>query len=186
MKKLFIIVKKLQRFLLGADYRGGQTTVFVQEEGIEENTTPEAKSDSVGTLANDIIALLEEQQIYKSPKLDLKALSGQLKTPAYLVTRAINERLGVNFNDLINRYRVEEVKLLMKGDECKKFTLLSLAFDAGFSSKTTFNTVFKKFTGYTPSSYRDQHCFALECDQRHAYSRSSRGIRVSSGVSYTN
>ena len=155
---MFFIFTKIQQFLTGPNSPSNQGIFCYNEEVAEERPCTE----SVATLVDQIVQLLEEQQIYKFPGLDLNALSERLKAPAYMVTRAINEGLGVNFYDLINRYRVEEVKSLLKNSNCKKFTLLAVAFDAGFSSKTTFNTVFKKMTGLTPSSYRDQHCFEAE------------------------
>ena len=178
MKKLFIILNKLQRLLAGSNPRSGHKVICYQEEGVQEKTSSGVNSENVATLVDEIVRLLEEQQIFKSPELDLKRLSERLKTPAYLVTRAINEGLGVNFNDLINRYRVEEVKSLLKADHCKRFTLLAVAFDAGFSSKTTFNTVFKKMTGLTPSSYRDQHCL----DAASARNQSSGDIKRTKAI----
>jgi len=167
MKKLIFIFTRLQWLLAGTNSRRHQTVICYREDAILERPCPEANSENVASLVDKIVSLLEEHQVYKSPDLNLKALSKRLNTPAYLVTRAINEGLGVNFYDLINRYRVEEVKSLLKTNYCKRFTLLSVAFDAGFSSKTTFNTVFKKMTGLTPSSYRDQHGFNFEAKGTH-------------------
>ena len=159
MKKMFLFfANKLQKLVRGRKFLNDNEAVLPNEEGCQGAGSSGVLSESIAALAKEIIQLLEVQQIYKFPQLDLKSLSERLKTPAYLVTRAINEGLGVNFCDLINLYRVEEVKSLLKSHDCKRFTLLAVAFDAGFSSKTTFNTVFKKVTGLTPSSYRDQHC----------------------------
>ncbi|MFA8436978.1 MAG: helix-turn-helix domain-containing protein, partial [Marinifilaceae bacterium] len=66
----------------------------------------------------------------------------------------INQGHGLNFNDYINQFRVEEFKRLLQDPQFSKETLLAVAFEAGFNSKTTFNTAFKKFTGMTPSEYR--------------------------------
>ena len=160
MKKLILFFKnKFHRFLAGSNFGNGSRLVCHRDESVPASVCSRVNSENLVALVDEIIDLLEVQQIYKSSNLDLKIFSERLKTPAYLVTRAINEGLGVNFYDLINRYRVEEVKALLKSHDCKRFTLLAVAFDAGFSSKTTFNTVFKKATGLTPSSYRDQHCF---------------------------
>ena len=76
--------------------------------------------------------------------------------PTYLVSQAINEGLKRNFYDLINGYRVEEAKQLLVDSKNMNFTILSIGFEAGFNSKTTFNTVFKKFTGSTPTEYREK------------------------------
>jgi AraC-like DNA-binding protein len=66
----------------------------------------------------------------------------------------MNEVLGVNFYDLVNKYRVEEAKQLLTDPRYDRYTILRVASDAGFNSKTTFNAVFRKFTGVTPSYYR--------------------------------
>ena len=68
---------------------------------------------------------------------------------------AINEGLKKNFYDLVNGYRVEEAKRLLVDPNSNNYTVLSIGFEAGFNSKTTFNTVFKKFTGLTPTAYRE-------------------------------
>ena len=60
-----------------------------------------------------------------------------------------------NFFDYVNNYRVEEFKKLVNDPAKKDDKLIFLAYDAGFNSKSTFNTAFKKFTGQTPSDYRN-------------------------------
>jgi len=63
--------------------------------------------------------------------------------------------LKKSFYDVINSYRVEEAKRLLLDEKNRNYTILSVGFEAGFNSKTTFNPVFKKFTGVTPTEYRD-------------------------------
>jgi AraC-like DNA-binding protein len=70
------------------------------------------------------------------------------------VSQAINDGMKKNFYDLVNSYRVEEAKRLLMDEKNNNFTILSVGFEAGFNSKTTFNTVFKKFTGLTPTEFR--------------------------------
>jgi AraC-like DNA-binding protein len=65
--------------------------------------------------------------------------------------------LNKTFYDLVNGYRVEEAKRLLLDPKSKNNKILAIAFDSGFNSKTTFNTVFKKFTGFTPSDFKEQH-----------------------------
>lgn len=134
---------------------------LMKRSGVEcgiDQTEAHSKTETpvIDALVTRITCLLEEHHIYKCPDLDLKKLSERVEVPAYRVTRAINEGLGVNFYDLINRYRVEAVKSMLMSDAHERFTLVSVAYDAGFKSKTTFNAAFKKITGLTPSSYRNQ------------------------------
>jgi AraC-like DNA-binding protein len=87
------------------------------------------------------------------PEITLSTLAAELDvTPEYL-SGIINNKLGKNFFDFINHYRIEEFKTRCSAVENKKFTLLSIAFDCGFNSKATFNRVFKNVTGITPGEY---------------------------------
>lgn len=103
-----------------------------------------------------IISSMENERIFLQPELTLQDLSEKLSVPAYQVSLAINEGLNKTFYDLVNGYRVEEAKRLLTDPKSKASKILAVAFDAGFNSKTTFNTVFKKFTGLTPSDYKDK------------------------------
>jgi len=104
-----------------------------------------------------IISLMEKNKLYQEPELTLQALSDKLEIPSYQVSQIINDGLNKNFYDLINGYRVEEAKRLLLDSKNRNYTILSLGFEAGFNSKTTFNTVFKKFTGVTPTEYREKN-----------------------------
>ncbi|WP_353959585.1 helix-turn-helix domain-containing protein [Aequorivita aurantiaca] len=74
------------------------------------------------------------------------------------LSELLNQQLSTNFYNLINEYRVNEVKQKIKDKEYYKYTLLSIAHDCGFQSKTSFNRVFKQKTGMSPSLYKEsQH-----------------------------
>lgn len=105
-------------------------------------------------LAEKIVVLLEKEKLYQEPDLTLQQLAGRLESTIHHLSQAINDGLGKNFYDLVNGYRVEEAKRLLLDPKNSSFTILSVGFEAGFNSKTTFNTVFKKFTGQTPTEYR--------------------------------
>jgi AraC-like DNA-binding protein len=159
MKNLFLFFSRtLRRVVPGWCIPAIANENVLTAAGIQPCLAIAAEAETQDTLVGRIVNLMEVEKLFKNPYLDLKQLSERLDTPAYLVTRAINERLRVNFNDLVNRYRVEEVKNLLLLRDCRRFTLMSIAADAGFNSKTTFNTVFKKNTGVTPSYFRDQCC----------------------------
>lgn len=111
-------------------------------------------SDKIEEILAKVIAEMENGRIYREPELTLQQLADKLLCPSYQVSQAINDGLKKNFYDLVNSYRVEEAKRLLLDPKSKNYTILSVGLDAGFNSKTTFNTVFKKFTGMTPSDYR--------------------------------
>lgn len=97
--------------------------------------------------------LLTEEKMYEQPELSLLQLAKPLGVNIAQLSKYINAGFGLNFNDLINRYRVLAVMALLQKGEHKKQTLLSIAYECGFNSKSTFNRAFKKETGYTPQTY---------------------------------
>ncbi|MEQ9299565.1 MAG: helix-turn-helix domain-containing protein [Cyclobacteriaceae bacterium] len=103
-----------------------------------------------------ITALMEVDRIYLDPALTLGQLAKALGTTSGKLSATLNHGLGMSFNDLVNQYRVEEVKTKLASDQIDHYTLVGLAFDSGFSSKTTFYRAFQKFTGHTPKAYLEQ------------------------------
>ncbi len=98
--------------------------------------------------------LLEDEKLYLDPDMSLKKLAGKLHIHANHLSRIINEKFSMNFNDLVNKYRIREAEKLLSDPENKEKTILELMYNCGFYSKSVFNTAFKKFTGQTPSEYR--------------------------------
>ncbi|MFT3683260.1 MAG: helix-turn-helix transcriptional regulator [Ferruginibacter sp.] len=120
---------------------------------------PSGRSEEI---AERITTLMEKEKLFQEPELTLQQLAGRLDVPNYLVSLALNEGMKKTFYDLVNGYRVEEAKRLLLDAKNKNFTILSVGFEAGFNSKTTFNTVFKKFTGLTPTEFRERNKEAVE------------------------
>jgi AraC-like DNA-binding protein len=114
------------------------------------------RRDKVDDLVGKILVLMEREQLYREAELTLQDLAHKLESSTHQVSQVINEGLHKNFYDLINGYRVEEAKRLLLDPKSRNYTIISIGHDAGFNSKTTFNTVFKKFTGYTPTTYRSK------------------------------
>jgi len=94
-----------------------------------------------------------EQKPFLDPDLSLQQLSEQLNIPHTVLSEIMNNIVNQNFYDYVNNFRVEEFKRLIGDKNNRHLKILSLAYDSGFQSKTTFNTAFKKFTGQTPSEY---------------------------------
>jgi AraC-like DNA-binding protein len=91
---------------------------------------------------------------YLDRELSIYDLAEQLKIPRHFLSEVINEHMGKNFYNLVNDYRVEEVKKRMLNPSYKHLTILAIAYDSGFNSKSSFNTIFKEKTGMTPSEYQ--------------------------------
>jgi len=98
--------------------------------------------------------VMETEKPFLDPELDLSALAERLGTARNRISYVINSTSGGNFYDYVNGYRVREVLRLMNDASRSRDKLISLAFDAGFNSKPTFNAAFKKLTGRTPSEHR--------------------------------
>lgn len=126
-----------------------------------KNQKTSLAQEKISEITGRVTQLMEDSKIYLQGELTLPDLAEKLDTPSYQVTQAINEGLGKNFYDLVNGYRVEEAKRLLSDPGSRNSKILTIGMDAGFNSKTTFNTVFKKFTGLTPSEFKEQQLKAV-------------------------
>jgi AraC-like DNA-binding protein len=98
--------------------------------------------------------LLDVEKIFKDEDLTLLSLAEKLNITPHQLSWIINDKMNQSFATLINRYRIEEVKKKLADGAKNDSTILQMALDSGFSTKTAFNRAFKKFTGLTPSQYR--------------------------------
>ena len=93
-------------------------------------------------------------KIYLNENLSLKEFALHLKTDPNLISFILNSHMDNNFYDFVNRYRIDEVKNKLNDPANKHLTLLGIALESGFNSKTTFNRVFKQVTGITPTEFQ--------------------------------
>lgn len=103
-----------------------------------------------------LLAFMEEEKPYLDGKLSLNQAAEKLEISPNHLSQVINENLDRNFFDFVNGYRVELVKEKLADPANERFTILAIALNSGFSSKSSFNEVFKKFTELTPSQYQKQ------------------------------
>lgn len=96
---------------------------------------------------------MEQEKLYTEPELSLAMLAGKLDVHPNYLSQVINEKEGKSFFDYINTLRVEEFIRLAALPNSSQYTILSLAYDCGFNSKSSFNKNFKKVTGHSPSAY---------------------------------
>ena len=101
----------------------------------------------------ELLEYMKTQKPWKNAELTIAQLADQLKMDTESLSEILNSTLHRNFFDFINRYRVDEFKRLCRLKENRKLTLIALAYDAGFNSKSTFNRVFKNITGITPGEF---------------------------------
>ncbi len=118
----------------------------------ESTPRPEPAGRDWAAQGRDWLGRTEAAGWWRDPELSLDRLARHLGTNTAYLSRALNEGLGLSFNDAINRLRVDEVcRHLETGADGD---LLDIAFSAGFSAKTSFNRSFKARTGQTPSQFR--------------------------------
>lgn len=96
---------------------------------------------------------LVDDKLYQNPTLTLAELSAHTGLPPRLISFTVNAGFGRSFNDLVNGYRVAEVQRRLAAPDARRFTLLGIAFESGFNSKTTFNRIFKQMTGVAPRDF---------------------------------
>jgi AraC-like DNA-binding protein len=131
----------------------------VQLAGILSNKEEELKYKNSGLpeslakkLAADLGVLMSKEQLYKENDLKLETLAEKLNSNRHFVSQVINQYYKANFFDFINANRIDEAKRLLVDDH--ELNIIEIAYAVGYNNKVTFNTVFKRFTGVTPSEYR--------------------------------
>lgn len=102
---------------------------------------------------NKLNQYLSESKIYRDPELSLNKLAECINVQPRILSQIINEHFNKNFFDLINSLRIQEAKKYLLDPECKK-NILEILYETGFNSKSTFNRVFKRETGFTPTVFK--------------------------------
>ncbi|MDX2284458.1 MAG: AraC family transcriptional regulator [Bacteroidia bacterium] len=108
----------------------------------------------LGPQKAQLAALMAQQQPYLDSSLSLPALAQLAGMRTHDLSRLINQGFGENFYQFVNRYRIEASKRLLADPAYAHYSILGIAFEAGFNSKTTFNTAFKQATGAVPAAWR--------------------------------
>lgn len=148
--------------ILGIAYMGLLQKRVFRSEPIERFLpTPKYQTSALTTSASTSIRqkmerLLAEQEVFKENELRLDDLAAYLDVSRHHLSQVINEHYGVNFFEFINRYRIAHVKKLLANPRYDHYTLLQIAYEAGFNNKASFNRCFRSETGLTPSEYRLQ------------------------------
>lgn len=140
-------------------------SLFMQLSRQEFAAAPEQKK-SGGTslysqnlldeIIDKLIAFVSEGQPYTDPELTVNKLADAINVHPKALSQAINTQLGSNFSDYINSLRIAYAKERLEDPADENQTIVEVMYDAGFNSRSVFNTLFKKKTGLTPSEYRKQ------------------------------
>ncbi|MEP1094847.1 MAG: helix-turn-helix domain-containing protein [Cyclobacteriaceae bacterium] len=163
-----IFITVFQRYVYQIDYVLALiNSVFIQSLAIFFITKPEIilyetrkkyqqsslDLEQYTKISSQILELMNKE-IYLDPDLTLEGFSVALSTNKNYISQVINQEFGLNFNDYINRYRIEWTKRLLNDPEKRNLKLLGIALESGFNNKTSFTRAFRKHTGMIPSKFR--------------------------------
>jgi AraC-like DNA-binding protein len=128
-----------------------------EEEEIKEKYKQSTLAEDVKTVyISDLYRHMEIERPFLNPELTVQDLSKQLNIPRHHLTEILNNDIGKNFFNFINEYRVNEVKKRLLDSKYSHLTIVAIAFDSGFNSKSTFNSIFKQYTDMTPTKWRSE------------------------------
>jgi AraC-like DNA-binding protein len=140
-------------------------TYWIGLEGFSRRNDPELsikttisseELERLKIISEKLKVAMDDDKLFKDQELSVNNLAKQLDIKPYLISRCLSEIYNKRFNDYINEYRVKEVQVLLQDSNNSKYTLLSLAMDAGFNSKSSFNRAIKKQLGISPSELKDK------------------------------
>lgn len=136
-----------------AESIGQLSSISGDQEGREKYSKSGLTPEKGKTYYEKLLQVMEQKKLYTDSTLTLNKLAEQAGISAHNLSEVINLHSHLNFFDFINQYRVEMVKNELTNPQNKNLTFLAIALNAGFNSKSSFNTIFKKHTGMTPSEY---------------------------------
>lgn len=131
----------------------GLSNAVPSTESSSNNKKELLDEQQIKSQSEQILEYMSNQKPFLDAGLSLRSLADQVGLSPNQLSLVINEGLGQNFNNFVNHYRVEEFKTLAKDPAHANMTIVGLAFECGFNSKTVFNTYFKQKTGLTPSEF---------------------------------
>lgn len=123
------------------------------------------KDEDAEVYIEKLLAFMEKEKPYLDAEMTIQDLSAKINISKHHLTQILNNNLGKNFFTFVNEFRIEEVKRKLADPTFDHLTILGIAFDCGFNSKSSFNNIFKQYTGSTPSEYKKQVMRMREVDE---------------------
>jgi len=145
--RLFYYLLALLLFISGYN----SISLVTVEKEIKKGKKPRHAPESAWP--EKIREFMQNEKPYLDCELTLGKLAGMLDVDEHVLTRVLNEEMGMNFYSLINSYRVETVKKKLEDPSQRRFTIMAAAYESGFNSKSAFYRIFKEYTGLTPSEF---------------------------------
>jgi AraC-like DNA-binding protein len=127
--------------------------IYAHKNGNKYHKSP-LREEHKDRYLKKLMSYMDETRSYLSSGINLPELAKEIAIPSRYISQVLNEKLEMSFYDFINKYRIEEAKILLSDPEYHNNSIIEIAYDCGFNSKSVFNAAFKKFTGKTPSEYR--------------------------------
>ena len=112
------------------------------------------KKEDAKSYVENLIKYMDESKVWKDSELSIAKLASQTSISKHQLSEVLNEYLGKNFYVFVNEYRVEYAKQLLMKKEYNNWSIIAIAYECGFNSKTAFNNFFKKHTQQTPSEFK--------------------------------
>lgn len=122
----------------------------------DSKTKPEA-TDVYQQIGKRIEQLLEAEELFVDANLNVTRLAEKLKSPPYLVSKAINAYFKKSFSELLMQYRIKKSERLLLSPEGKAYTIEAVAYESGFNTLSAFYSAFKKAHKKTPAQFRDSN-----------------------------
>ena len=179
-----IIFSSVVLFVAFIGYSGiKQVGIFTNQQALELSPTNESKEltelsaatpevtkynksalsdNQLKAIHGELVQLMKQKKLFLTPELTLRIVAEELEIHPNTLSQVINAVEQKNFFDYVNTLRIEEFKERIAIPDNQKYTLLSLAFECGFNSKTSFNRNFKNLTGKSPSEYLKQSKVMLD------------------------
>lgn len=140
-----VILKALRQPEIFAGITQNETSKY-----LGSNLTP----SQIEAYKKQLVVLLNTEKPFLNPQVSLTDLSEKLSVSTKHLSQVINQSFNLSFFDFVNSYRIKEAQQILKESKDDKLTVLEVMYEAGFNSKSSFNTAFKKETGQTPSQFR--------------------------------
>nr|WP_301005312.1 helix-turn-helix domain-containing protein [Lunatimonas sp.] len=126
----------------------------INGEALSTAARSDIQAEELMELNQQVIRYLCTQKAYLNPEFNLELMAADLDIPRNKLSQVINSGQNKNFHRLINEYRIREVKERLLDPSYSHFSVLGIAFECGFNSKSAFNRIFKEETGLTPSEFK--------------------------------
>ncbi|RTZ46456.1 AraC family transcriptional regulator [Chryseobacterium arthrosphaerae] len=161
--KIFKIVAAVQSiYLCCIVFFSLRQSIVFNQQAFTENPAADKEGVKISSenrnrstdISQKLLMFMETERPFLDEELSLQKLSLLMEVSTHRLSEVINQDLGTNFYKFVNSYRVEEVKKKLRTPEFDKYSILGIAFESGFNSKSTFNKIFKEETGMTPSEFK--------------------------------